>query len=258
MNSMLKADFMRLLKSIAFRISLITMLLLSAGFMFIQATAMDYTVPLSRVIFLPMSMYGITMAAFVSVFVGTDFSDGFVRNKILAAGNRNSLFFSQIIVSCVACVVVYVVVTTFSAGVGRFFFENNVDSIGFIHFFLWGLGMCLSIGCVFSVITMLCGNKTHAVIVCMGLAFGMLFLCMHTNAVLVQQEYKDGLLNPHYTGGIKRIIYGILHDANPCGQAAQLSAWEVWHPVRGFLINLLMIFIWSALGCSVFRKKDIK
>ena len=65
----LKADFMRLRNSIAFRISLIVMLLFSAVFMFIQATAMDYTVPLSRVIFLPISMYGVTMAAFVSVFV---------------------------------------------------------------------------------------------------------------------------------------------------------------------------------------------
>ena len=258
MINILKADFLRLRNSIAFRISLIVMLLLSAVFMFIQATAMDYTVPLSRVIFLPLSLYGVTMAAFVSVFVGTDFSDGFIRNKLLVTDRRSTLVLSQIIVNNVACIIVYCTVTAFSAGVGRFFFENNVNNADLILYFLWGIGMCLSTGCMFSVISILCGNKTHAVIVCMGLAFGMLFLCMHTNAVLVQQEYKDGLLNPHYTGGIKRIIYGILHDANPCGQAAQLSAWEVWHPVRGFLINLLMIFIWSALGCSVFRKKDIK
>lgn len=59
--------------------------------MVMQATAMDYTVPLSRVIFLPLSLYGVTAAAFVSVFTGADFSDGFVRIKLLAAENCRDL-----------------------------------------------------------------------------------------------------------------------------------------------------------------------
>lgn len=88
MTRLLGADFARLRKSLAFRLSLIGMLVLDAFFMVTQATSMDYTVPLSRVIFLPMSLYGIAMAAFVSVFVGTGFSDGFIRNKMLAAIRR--------------------------------------------------------------------------------------------------------------------------------------------------------------------------
>lgn len=91
----------------------------------------------------------------------------------------------------------------------------------------------------------------------MGLAFGMLFLCLHTNEVLVQAEYKDGLLNPHYVGGIRRALCGILHDLNPCGQAAQLSAWKVWHPIRASLFNLLMIASTSSLVCMLFNRKDI-
>ena len=258
MIRILRADFIRLRRSFAFRLSLIGMLVLAASFMFIQATAMDYTVPLSRVIFLPMSMYGIAMAAFVSVFVGTDFSDGFIRNKLLTAENRSSLVISQIIVSCVGCIIVYIVVTAFSAGIGRFFFENNVDALVFLRFFIIGIGMSIATGCLFSIITMICGNKTQAVILCMGLAFGMLFLCLHTNEVLVQTEYKDGVLNPHYVGGIRREVCSFLHDINPCGQAAQLSAWEVWHPIRALFINLLVIAGSSVLGCLLFRKKDVK
>ncbi len=258
MIRILRADFIRLRRSFAFRLSLIGMLVLAAAFMFIQATAMDYTVPLSRVIFLPMSMYGIAMAAFVSVFVGTDFSDGFIRNKLLTAENRSSLVISQIIVSCVGCIIVYIVVTAFSAGIGRFFFENNVDDVVFLRFIIIGIGMSVATGCLFSIITMICGNKTQAIILCMGLAFGMLFLCLHTNEVLVQTEYKDGVLNPHYLGGVRREICSLLHDINPCGQAAQLSAWEVWHPIRALLISLLVIAGTSALGCLLFRRKDVK
>lgn len=258
MIKILRADFIRLRRSFAFRLSLIGMLVLAAAFMFIQATAMDYTVPLSRVIFLPMSMYGIAIAAFVSVFVGTDFSDGFIKNKLLTAENRSSLVISQIIVSCVGCIIVYIVVTAFSAGIGRFFFENNVDTMSFLRFFIIGIGMSVATGCLFSIITMICGNKTQAIILCMGLAFGMLFLCLHTNEVLVQTEYKDGVLNPHYVGGFRREICSLLHDINPCGQAAQLSAWEVWHPIRSLLISLLVTAGSSALGCLLFRGKDVK
>ena len=258
MIRILRADFIRLRKSFAFWLSLIGMIVLAAGFMFIQATAMDYSVPLNRVIFLPMSMYGIAMAAFVSVFVGTDFSDGFIRNKLLSAKSRSSLVISQVFVSSVGCFVVYVVVTAFSAGVGQFFFENNVVLAVFLKFFVIGAGMSIATGCMFSIITVICGNKIQAVVVCMGLAFMMLFLCLHTNEMLVQTEYKDGVRNSHYVGGIRREICSILHDVNPCGQAAQLSAWEVWHPVRTLIINLVVIAAFSGLGCTLFRRKDVK
>ena len=112
-------------------------------------------------------------------------------------------------------------------------------------------------GCLFSVITVLCGNKTQAIIWCMGLAFGMLFLCLHTNEVLVQTEYRDGILNPHYVGGFRRVVYGIFHDLNPCGQVAQLSGWKVWHPIRIALIDLFLISGLTVMGCRLFDKKDI-
>ncbi|MBR7045508.1 MAG: hypothetical protein IKI23_07605, partial [Lachnospiraceae bacterium] len=81
MIRLMRADLARLVKSRAFGLSLAGMLALSAAFMVMQATAMDYSVPLSRVIFLPMSMYGVAAAALVSVFAGDDFSGGFRSDK---------------------------------------------------------------------------------------------------------------------------------------------------------------------------------
>ena len=52
MIKILRADFKRLSKSFAFRLSLFGMLVLASAFMFIQAAGMDYTVGLNRVIFL--------------------------------------------------------------------------------------------------------------------------------------------------------------------------------------------------------------
>ena len=257
MLNMLKVDFIRLRKSSAFWLLLFGMLIIAFVFMIIQKTAMDYSVPLSRVIFLPMSMYGLAVSAFISTFVGTDFSDGFIRNKLLFLNNRNNYVISQIIVCCTACAIVYVIITAFSAGVGYFFFENNVKGIDSIRFFLLGFGTSLVSGCLFCVITILCRNKTRAIICCMGLAFLTLVLAMHTNSILVQTMYKNGILNPNYIDGFRRVLISILHDLNPCGQASQLSSWKVWHPIRMMIMDIILICSLSTLGCLVFQRKDI-
>ena len=254
----LRADFRRLAGSRAFILATLGMLLLAAALMAMQATAMDYTVPLSRVVFLPLSFYGVAMAAFVSVFVGADFSDGFIRNKLIAARTRRDVVLSHLLTCGAACAGVYAVTTLFSLAAGRFFFANDVTAGAFAGYALLGLGMSLSVGCLFCVITLLCGDRTRAVIVCMGIAFAMLFLCLRTNQILVQAETRDGLPNPHYVGGIRRAFCGVLHDLNPCGQAAQLSSWKTWNPARMIACDLLWGLGVPALGGMLFDKKDIQ
>ena len=58
MIRLLSASLYRLKKSAAFWSCLIGMLVIASVFMVMQATSMEYTVPLSRVIFLPLSFYG--------------------------------------------------------------------------------------------------------------------------------------------------------------------------------------------------------
>ena len=63
MRKLLSANSFRIFHSKWFWLCLGGMLAMSVGFIIMQYTAMDYTVPLSRVIFLPMSFYGVTVAA---------------------------------------------------------------------------------------------------------------------------------------------------------------------------------------------------
>ena len=245
----LKADMRRLLRSRALLLFLSGMLLIAAAMMTMQATAMDYTVPLSRVVFLPLSFYGVAVAAFVSAFVGTDFSDGCIRNKLIAARTRRDVVLSHLLTCCAACMAVYTMTTLLTLGVGSLIFENNVAPGIFAGYFLLGLGMSAAVACLFAFVTLLCGSKPRAIILCMGIAFAMLFLCLHTHQVMVHTEAASGL---------RRTVYGILHDLNPCGQAAQLSAWQTWNPLRMALCDLIWIAGVSALGCILFDQKDIQ
>ena len=258
MIRLLSASLYRLKKSAAFWSCLIGMLVIASVFMVMQATSMEYTVPLSRVIFLPLSFYGVAAAAMVSVFAGRDFADGFIRNKLIFSKSRSQVVLSQLVTSCIACGLVYSVTVLYTFGTARFFFENNVEPDQFAGYFALGLSMSAAAACLFCVITLLCGDQTRAVVWCMGVAFGMLFLSLHTNQILVQTQYKNGALNPHYVEGTKRVLYGILHDLNPCGQAAQLSCWEVLDPMRAALCNGLWILGTAAAGIVLFQRKDIK
>jgi len=257
MRGLLTADVLRIFHGKWFRLCLGGMLAAAGAFVMMQYTAMDYTVPLSRVIFLPMSFYGMAAAALVSSFVGEDFSDGFIRNKIIAGCSRSSIFASNLTVSCLACVAVYLITTLFTAFFGRILFETDVSFFRFLQHLVMGIGMCLAYASIYCMITMVCGNKATSAVLCMGVAFFLLCACLHTNQVMVQPEYKNGTLNPAYVDGAAKAVYGILHDLNPSGQAAQLSAMEIFDAARFILCDLLWILA-AGIGYIIFEKKNIQ
>lgn len=257
MRKLLSADLFRIFHSKWFWLCLGGMIAMSVGFLFMQYTAMDYTVPLSRVIFLPMSFYGVTVAAMVSLFVGEDFSDGFIRNKIIAGHSRFSVFASILVVCWLACALIYFATTLFTTLCGTFLFENDIVPLKLFQYLMLGMGMCLAYGSIYCTLTMLCGNKTTATVLCMGLAFFLLFASLHTNQIMVQPEYKNGALNPAYVDGFAKRVYAVAHDLNPTGQAAQLSTMDIFCPARFLLCDLVWLMPTGA-GMVIFNRKNIQ
>ena len=258
MARLLYADASRMFRSKWFWLCFGMMLAMAVGLSVMQYTAMDYTVPLSRVIFLPMSFYGVTAAALVSLFVGEDFSDGFIRNKLIAGRTRIRIYLSNLMISGAACVVIYLLTVLFTTATGWPFFEHDVTADWFVRYLAMGIGMCLAYGSIYCTVTMLCGSRTTATVLCMGLSFLMLFASLHTNQIMVQPAYKDGLPNPHYVDGVTKKIYAVLHDLNPTGQAAQLSTMEIFNPARWLLCDMLWMAAAVGLGGTVFRRKNIR
>ncbi|MDO5147599.1 MAG: hypothetical protein Q4D60_11420 [Eubacteriales bacterium] len=257
MRNLLRADGARLLRSRTFWLCIGGMLLMAAGFIFMQYTAMDYKVPLSRVVFLPVSFYGIVTAALISLYVGQDFQDGGIRNKVIAGNKRTHVYFSSVIMSCLACAAVFLVTTFFTAITSYGLFSHDAELTEIFQYCILGLFMSLAYGSLFSMIALLCRNKTTSIVLCMFIAFFLLFLCLHTNQILMQPEYKNGVLNPHYVTGAKRWIYELLHDGNPSGQSAQLSAMHCLNPIRFLVCDIIWMGITAACG-NIFRKCDIR
>ena len=74
---------------------------------------------------------------------------------------------------------------------------------------------------------------------------------------MIQPAYKDGVPNPAYVDGLAKVVYGILHDLNPTGQAAQLSAMKVFQPIRCILCDILWMLI-AGTGCGIFHRKNVQ
>lgn len=255
---LLRADFYRLFRSKWLWLSVFAMLGLSLGFVSMQYSGMDYTVALDRVVFLPLSVYGVIAAAMVSLFVGEDFSDGCIRNKIAAGRSRNAVVLSHLIVCCFSCVVIYLVMFAVTVSLGLVFFENNVPAEQLLGFAFLGLTVCVAYACVYCALTILIGSRTSGVVICMIVSFAMLFAALHTNQIVIQQPVKNGLPNPHYVSGMLRHIYVWLHDLNPTGQAAQLSAMSCQSPLRWIGVNVAWLMLCVGAGMGIFQRKNIR
>ncbi|MBE5880773.1 MAG: hypothetical protein E7289_00460 [Lachnospiraceae bacterium] len=258
MRRLLGADLQRMYHNKKIWIALFSMLLVAGMFVVMQYTAMDYEVPLSRVIFLPMTFYGLAAAAFIGFYVGEDFSEGTVRNKIIAGSRRSDIYMSHMICVWTAGLLLFALTTFLTVSVSLPLFESDVAGAEVAMYFGLGCLTVLAMGSVFCMISMGIGNRSVAVTVCMGLAFVMLFLCLHTNQIIAQQPLKNGVLNPHYVDGWKRMFYEWLHDVNPMGQIAQLSEMKYLNPLRWIVLDVIWMFVSLGAGSIVFVKKDIR
>lgn len=255
---LLRADFRRMLFSRWFHLAMGFMLLSTLGFISMQYSGMDYVVALDRVIFLPISFYGVATAALCSLFAGEDFSGGFIRCKLIAGRSRSAVYLSNVIVCTAASVLAYLFMLCLTLGIGVHLFENNIAPGQLLQCAVLGLFACMAQAVIFTSLTMLLQSKATSAAVCMGLAFGMLFLALHTNQIVIQEPIKNDLPNPAYVTGWRRMFWFFLHDLNPVGQAAQLSDMTVLSPVRWVVCDLIWLAVFLPGGMKLFERSDIR
>ena len=205
-----------------------------------------------------MSFYGVAVAALVGLFIGDDYFDGMMHNKIAAGKPRGSIYLSAQIACWCGCIGVYTLMTLTTLGVGICAVPVNVTGRALLAHYLLGVLTCVAYGSIFCMISMLARSRSAATVLCMASAFAMLFLCLHTNQALAQEAIKNGLPNPACLTGVKRVVYLYLHDCNPCGQAAQLSAMRCYSPLRFLATDVCWACASVFVGAGVFKRADVR
>lgn len=217
---------------------------------------------------------GTIIAVFSSMFLGTDYAEGTLRNKLCIGHSRRNIYLANQIVVFAAGILFCIphIVSAFVIGLPGV--GSNV--ILAISSPFWRMGCCMVIvaayASIFTLFVMSDGNKARIAIVSLVLALLLIVGGVYVYGGLQQQELtnqmvrqedgsyqlEENIPNPRYISGTTRIVYEIIEDMLPSGGAMHITNrngifdWKM--PCSLAVVSLLL----TMGGMMVFQKKDIK
>ena len=275
MAKLLRANFSRLWKSRIFYVGLIFMVLLNI-FLVIDgwhSGKLGYPEPLEDVLFQNFIIIGFVSAVFVGMFLGTEYSDGTIRNKIAVGHTRASIYLANLIVCAAASALLLLISLVLGFGLGSFLLDPpGLPMKALLLYTCIGLLTTVSFASIYTLVAMLSPSKASGAVLCLVLALCLLFAASFVQGTLSEpemvQDYvmtengmpipSDPHPNPRYIMGTKRAVFELIYDILPIGQAFQISENACAHPARLPIFSLLLTLVTSAAGAILFRRRDLK
>lgn len=276
MRRLLRANFSRLLKNKLFWILMSIELFMGGLFPVLHymdnideksAWTMDSTIFIYT-LFVPLMVSLLT-----ALFIGSDYSDGTMRNKLIAGQVRRNIYAANIVVNmeaafllCFAFWISHICIGTPLLG---WFVSDAKKILGYLLVTLAMVAACVAI---FTLISMLCSNKAYSVAGCILIIFMLLFVGVRITAALNEPEMYDAYSymsegvtvqedetpNPNYVSGAKRQIYNFLNEFLPGGQMIKLSNMNAEHLGRYAVYDGIIFAFVTGCGILSFRRKDLK
>lgn len=282
MNNLLSAGFLRLWRSRSFWVTLAVMAAIGAAepvlarvsaLEFAANGAADVSVSLDSRYFIFPFLSGILLSPFCALFVGAEYSDGTIRNKLAVGHSRVSVYLVNLILCTAAGILLCLGYIAAVLAVGTPLLGPMKSPLPMILWYtLCAVVMTSAMAALYTMISMVCQNKAVSVVVCIFLAYFLLFLGIFLNARLSEPEIypaseyiQDGQImtaeahpNPFYVRGAKRAAYQFLYDLPGCQTVQLAGAADTGAPPRLPLYSLAFIVLSSGAGSVIFRKKDLK
>lgn len=276
MPKLLRANFSRLLHDRAFRLLSALMAFFGTSMAVVNAVharqdgeiwVMDYT------IFIYVILAPIVNAVLTALFIGNDYSSGTMRNKRIAGHRRGIIYLANLLVCICAGICLCLAFALPQAAAGLLLKGELNAALTTILLYV-GLSFALMIAftALFTLIAMLCQNKSHTTAGCILLTFALLFAGVYISSTLEEPEYlaaysytENGVTveepeqrNPYYITGMKRQVYEFLQDLTPGGQVIQISEMGVKKPAMLAIYDGLILLLVTGFGLVFFRREDLK
>lgn len=274
MSKLLSANFMRLKKDKFFWIGIAFMFAAGVFFPVMRYADMKQTGTINNIDngFFGCALFiGIIMAVFCSLFIGTEYSDGTMRNKIVIGHKRASIYLANFITSVIISIFMSIVffLPYLCVGVPMLgFFEMDIKLV--LLFLLAALTLSVAFSSIFTLISMLSHNKVITAIICILLVFLLLFAGAWMNKMLSEpktdmglvmtetgQEYEE-LPNPKYLEDKERNAVQFFYDFVPGGQVIQCMSLEAVNIERLPIYSLIIVILTTGAGVIFYKKKDLK
>lgn len=221
-----------------------------------------------------MLFIGAVIAVFTVVFIGVEYSDGTIRNKLVVGHTRKDIYFSNFIVCYAAGILQFVTYCAVSAAMG-FLFTGSETLIQMNQMpwrIVYSLFIILVYSAAFSMLAMLDTNKTRAMVIGLFAVLALYILMTQIYGDLQQPEQTDRVVssetgelqieenfpNRKYVGGTKRIVYEWIDTFLPIDQAMYVIDHRATFSVKMPICFLVESMLFISIGMYVFREKDIK
>lgn len=216
---------------------------------------------------------GILAGELIPLFFGTEYSDGAIRNKLIVGQSRLSIYFANLITGFAACVLCSAAYILGCVGLGIPLLGWFTQSPALLFTALLGALLMTAAFCaVFTFVTMNCSKKSTSVVICLLGVFAAFIGAIVIHSMLEAPEFIPGYElsiggqivsavqepNPNYLAGAKRELYQFIFDLLPTGQSIQYCALLFVDPLRLMRLAAAVTAVFSAAGCVLFRRKDLK
>lgn len=234
--------------------------------------ASGYIMSLDDYYFNQAPLIGAFLALMISMFLGTDFSEGTIRNKLSIGHTRKEIFLSNFL-SCafvsIVLTAVWLLISALLFGMIAAPLEMGVS--GFIGCIFVAMGFAVSFAALDTVIGSLSSNKAMTIIYTFAVFIIFVVVASALNDRLCEPEMNEGMQlvdmqlvameptpNPLYLSGTIRIVCELALELLPTGQALLLSDAAIEYPVRAIALSVVFTTVTLLVGGMLFKKKDIK
>lgn len=232
---------------------------------------------------------GFFISVFTTMFVGLEYANGTIRNKIVSGHSRIKIYISNLIISIIVGLIIEIVYILFIFVIGSRILNKIQLILPVIEFAKLLLHIVLIIvmySTIFNCITLLCNDITISTVLCIICVFIMFLADLFFSQIVHSEKYKymtnyneNGEpyreiigVNPDYPGETKIQIVKIIRNFIPVSQSNQINeviSERVSNKMMNFknetsdTINLIgyslgFIIVINVIGIYFFNKKELK
>ncbi|MGM9589372.1 MAG: ABC transporter permease subunit [Faecousia sp.] len=279
MTNLLLPNLKRLLKNRAFQIAaaLVAVIGLFEIFMTYRASIIEMDTPYFDGGLFSFAALGVfALAAVVPLFVGSEYSDGTIRNKVVVGHHRAAVYLSMLITSVIAGWLLITVWTAAYLIPGVILMEHANPLWVYLCLYLAMFLELAVFSAIFALLTMTLGNKASSAVVCILCALLLVMQGIVVKSMLDEPEFYGPEIilsdsgevsyagemepNPNYIpeGSPKRAVYNFLMDFTPGGQALQISGQVTDNLSKMCFYDIGWLVVLTGAGVLIFRRKDLK
>ena len=217
---------------------------------------------------------GVFTALFTAWFLGTEYSDGTIRNKLIAGHTRRNIYLASLGICVFAHTVILILHMFIISVLGQWLIAPFGMNAGkFVLFYLLSLLIGITFTSLYTMFVMLNQNKSASVMLCALVCLALFCASFYIYSILSAPEMVptgyalsiDGVLvergmepNPKYVQGFRRTVYEWLLYILPYGQSIKLAQMELEDALGMVVCNLCLTAGTVFAGLHLFERKDLR